>query len=259
MPCANWGRGIAASRCLTGLGKWMPASTTRGGRICGDPLRRGGVRRFLGVLPTRGMPTGCRRGRAACGGSFNNQRMTGESQLVNLITSEPRYGATGGFRERLEGGPHGSPHVFVGGIMSTFLSPEDPVFFLHHANVDRLWAIWQDCHDHDKIHSDDIGDATYERSSWWPTGGWIDANMPYSLFFWEDSGRFGRVRGTPRDMHSISSPRLGYRYADDDALVRLPTMQSGCTGDWAWFHTTSTSGRNMKTQGVDFGYHLGCC
>lgn len=25
-------------------------------------------------------------------------------------------------------------------------SPNDPVFFLHHANVDRLWATWQAAH-----------------------------------------------------------------------------------------------------------------
>jgi tyrosinase len=25
-------------------------------------------------------------------------------------------------------------------------SPADPVFFLHHANVDRIWSIWQSEH-----------------------------------------------------------------------------------------------------------------
>jgi tyrosinase len=25
-------------------------------------------------------------------------------------------------------------------------SPNDPVFFLHHCNIDRLWAIWQSRH-----------------------------------------------------------------------------------------------------------------
>jgi tyrosinase len=30
----------------------------------------------------------------------------------------------------------------VGGFMQGFLSPVDPIFFLHHANMDRLWDVW---------------------------------------------------------------------------------------------------------------------
>jgi tyrosinase len=39
---------------------------------------------------------------------------------------------------------HNSVHSYVGGIMNnTRYSPFDPVFWLHHAEVDRLWHIWQ--------------------------------------------------------------------------------------------------------------------
>ena len=34
-------------------------------------------------------------------------------------------------------------HNWTGGTMSDLDSPGDPLFFLHHCNVDRLWAIWQ--------------------------------------------------------------------------------------------------------------------
>jgi tyrosinase len=37
---------------------------------------------------------------------------------------------------------HNRVHVWVGGSMLPFSSPNDPVFFLHHCNVDRLWAQW---------------------------------------------------------------------------------------------------------------------
>lgn len=30
----------------------------------------------------------------------------------------------------------------VGGSVGAGTSPNDPVFFLHHAQVDRLWATW---------------------------------------------------------------------------------------------------------------------
>jgi len=34
-------------------------------------------------------------------------------------------------------------HVFVGGDMLVSSSPNDPVFFLNHCNVDRIWAARQ--------------------------------------------------------------------------------------------------------------------
>jgi tyrosinase len=40
-------------------------------------------------------------------------------------------------------GIHGSVHIWVGGTMSdASVSPADPVFWLHHANLDRLWWDW---------------------------------------------------------------------------------------------------------------------
>jgi tyrosinase len=54
------------------------------------------------------------------------------------------------FRNQLEGwrGPniHNRVHVWVGGSMYPMSSPNDPVFFLHHCNIDRLWAQWQATH-----------------------------------------------------------------------------------------------------------------
>lgn len=46
----------------------------------------------------------------------------------------------------MEGNPHGSIHVLTGGggwIGSVPTAARDPLFFMLHANVDRLWAKWQ--------------------------------------------------------------------------------------------------------------------
>lgn len=44
----------------------------------------------------------------------------------------------------LEGNPHGSAHVSFGGFISSIgTAARDPLFFLLHCNVDRLWAKWQ--------------------------------------------------------------------------------------------------------------------
>lgn len=40
--------------------------------------------------------------------------------------------------------PHSSAHLAVGGTLyDQSASPGDPVFFLHHTNLDRLWWEWQ--------------------------------------------------------------------------------------------------------------------
>ena len=49
----------------------------------------------------------------------------------------------GSFRGGLEGGIHNPGHMWTGGSMMAFSSPNDPVFWLHHCNIDRLWALWQ--------------------------------------------------------------------------------------------------------------------
>jgi tyrosinase len=52
----------------------------------------------------------------------------------------------------LEGMPHNKIHNYIGGYgyvdpgpygnMTNNLSPLDPIFFLHHSNMDRLWDVW---------------------------------------------------------------------------------------------------------------------
>ena len=48
------------------------------------------------------------------------------------------------FQYQLEAGPHNAIHRAVGGNMAQANSPSDPIFFLHHANIDRIWADWQE-------------------------------------------------------------------------------------------------------------------
>lgn len=60
-----------------------------------------------------------------------------ENQTLNL---GPNYQSF----VTMQGNPHGSAHVsFSGYIDSPGTAPKDPLFFLLHANVDRLWAKWQ--------------------------------------------------------------------------------------------------------------------
>ncbi|MFE2286876.1 tyrosinase family protein [Streptomyces sp. NPDC059443] len=72
---------------------------------------------------------------------------------VNAVLAMPEYDAapwnstSNGFRNHLEGwrgaNLHNRVHVWIGGHMATAASPNDPVFWMHHAFIDMLWAEWQ--------------------------------------------------------------------------------------------------------------------
>jgi tyrosinase len=54
-------------------------------------------------------------------------------------------GAAQGFNATLDFGLHGNVHVWVGnsqGMGSVPWAANDPIFWMHHCNIDRLWASW---------------------------------------------------------------------------------------------------------------------
>ncbi len=74
-------------------------------------------------------------------------RAPGTSADLGLIASNTpaTLGQTtfNGFTGSLEA-IHDSVHVWVGGSMGAIpTAPADPIFWMHHANIDRLWAVWQ--------------------------------------------------------------------------------------------------------------------
>lgn len=74
----------------------------------------------------------------------------GVDQLEQLVITRPGVHPLWYFwlvleqgHPQVSGRTHNSGHNFIGGHMSGAFSPNDPVFWLHHSNVDRLWANWQ--------------------------------------------------------------------------------------------------------------------
>lgn len=85
-------------------------------------------------------------------------QFAGLQQNINILMNDPNYKDFNAFSNHMwdTGSPgteasledvHNSIHVAVGGNMGHMseldYSAFDPVFWLHHANVDRLFAIWQ--------------------------------------------------------------------------------------------------------------------
>lgn len=59
------------------------------------------------------------------------------------VTAAMANGTFDTFWQAIEG-IHDSGHVWVGGSMLAILTaPADPVFWMHHAEIDRIWAEWQ--------------------------------------------------------------------------------------------------------------------
>jgi len=69
-------------------------------------------------------------------------------QLKNFCLLKTNFGPdgvnrSGNFTQTLENSLHDQGHGWVGGIMGGGTSPNDPVFYLHHNNVDKLWQNWE--------------------------------------------------------------------------------------------------------------------
>lgn len=96
---------------------------------------------------------------------------------------------------------HNRVHVWVDGDMWPMTSPNDPLFFLHHCFVDKLWADWQAEHP----GSDYLPDGSESDA---PPGHRVDDAMtPWST--------------TPADV--LDHRALGYTYDTDPPIVESTT------------------------------------
>jgi len=99
----------------------------------------------------------------------------------------------------------------VGGHMLAMTSPNDPIFFLHHANVDRLWAKWQINHPGDSNYPTTGNSGHALNDLMWPwDGGASSTNSARAQPFMPlvDATDLRR----PRDVLDIEA--LNYTYDD---------------------------------------------
>ena len=66
----------------------------------------------------------------------------GPRDFVSFASGKTRAHSSAAVLGVLESQPHNLVHRSIGGFMSDLMSPTDPVFFLHHSNIDRLWDVW---------------------------------------------------------------------------------------------------------------------
>lgn len=136
-------------------------------------------------------------------GQFNsdwslNRNLGGAGQLpstsdVNSVQSITDWLTYSNTLER--GVVHAGPHVWTGGIMSGGASPRDPVFYLHHGMIDKLWQEWEDAN----------GSSSFQKTS-----------LPrYDGTYTFDGQTLPSVN--PNDI--IDSKILGVFYADNQQAI----------------------------------------
>jgi tyrosinase len=154
---------------------------TRGNRVLNGPFAGWSALIYnntSGTFVTRSTPGLVRRlGRDPNGSSS----LPTPAQVTDALNNQrydvsPYDASTLTFRNRLEGwsgGPrlHNLVHRWVGGDMLAGTSPNDPVFWLNHANVDRLWSLWQQR----------WGISTYQPMSGGPVGHNVNDTMQFLL------------------------------------------------------------------------------
>jgi tyrosinase len=118
---------------------------------------------------------------------------------------ETGFSHFGGVNGLLENAPHNLIHDDVGGLMG---DPEtaalDPIFWLHHSNIDRLWEVW--------THRDST--FTDPKASSW---------LKERFDLHDASGK--NVTFTPAQMRDTTKVRHGYRYDDiSDPFAKTAAM-----------------------------------
>ncbi|MEU1972555.1 tyrosinase family protein [Microbacterium sp. NPDC019599] len=130
----------------------------------------------------------------------------------------------------MQGNPHGRAHMahWSGVITDPGTAPQDPLFFLLHCNVDRLWAKWQWAfrrHDPAAARSFATGSVTPGHrigDRLWPWSGPLAAPRPTTAPgggltaspMTDAPGISPRVRDTIDYLGTLSARHLGFAYDD---------------------------------------------
>jgi len=130
-----------------------------------------------------------------------------QNAVLNVATydTSPWRGVTDTFRWHCENALHNLIQRFIGGTTDSIASPNDPVFFLHHANIDRLYAVWQGLHQ---------ASAHYLPV----TGGQQGHNLNDALIFHTTGTAPFQTNATPATV--MNHHLLGYQY-DTEMQVSL--------------------------------------
>ena len=187
--------------------------------------------------------------------NLNRKEALPEAKQIDALIGLSDYK---NFRNELENGDdmHDSMHLWVRGSMLAHSSTVDPIFLMNHANVDRIWALWQSFG-----HSGN----EYYPSSGEPNG----HNLNDPMWPW-DGGSTGietrrdiwdlipRTTDVVRPADILDCTRLGYGYVGWsqvkeilDSAIRKWTDRTGVSPDLSVHEPEGTFGWNTKQELLD--------
>jgi tyrosinase len=124
----------------------------------------------------------------------------------------PAVAHSGSMPGTLELTPHNAVHrqvgnTFGGWMADPDLAALDPIFWLHHSNIDRLWEVWLDC---DPLHKN-------LTSAYWLTA--------VTFQFHDATGSLVTMRTA--DVLSLTAPMLDYKYSDASCPIAFSAPGPG--------------------------------
>jgi tyrosinase len=137
-----------------------------------------GLRREFGDDPTAWLPT--------------------DSEITAGLRRSRYWPGPLSFVMNTEGVLHDPVHRWVGGNLADATSPNDPVFFLHHAFIDRLWERWKKRHPKAPPYRPVSGSPSYDLAA--------------TLVF-HAPGQRAPWAGTWTVQQTLDPANLGYAYA----------------------------------------------
>jgi hypothetical protein len=126
-------------------------------------------------------------------------------------------------------------------------SPADPIFWSHHAMIDKQWALWQDCHGYDDAGNTNGNMPTGANAFWGSTSGRdIDDSMPFPHGGTSKPATWNQGLTTPRDyakIHDLGDDSYMYEMDDLDQAMSdiLPATSCPNGMDWHGFATQAAA------------------
>lgn len=138
--------------------------------------------------------------------SLQIRNFTAPTAALGFGGPQTNFSHSGNVNGGLERKPHNIVHVDIGGQTSDgepglMTDPDtaalDPIFWLHHANIDRLWEVWL------------RRDPSHQNPT---TSNWLGGPLERQFIVPLTNGQVWQY--TPKDVLQTSAPNLNYEYDD---------------------------------------------
>jgi len=213
---------------------------------------------FRTGLPWKMYSSICAPGNSYC--DTDLKRLFNQAALTTTLPNIKSYLTLcdySNFLVYIHGGMHGMIHNYISfAMLTTGTSAMDPLFWLHHANIDRFYHLWADCCGHETVPASQLTDNCPQYAAINPIGSGASKKDPYppqnawpvtidsilNYYTSSTTATFLQPSDWPtiRDMWSMGDTNnygwcgLYYRYGPDTLVSSLTCPDT----TWRWVNYT---------------------